>query len=76
MTRKLPRVFAVVAWFGLTVLGAWLGYVAVAIIVSAIFGMDVDGALYFLLLAPIGAALGFALGTVFGWKVFRWAISR
>ena len=29
-----------------------------------------------LVLAPIGAALGFALGVVFGLKVFRWAISR
>jgi len=73
MTKK---VFAIVAWFGLAVLGAWLGYLAVAIIVSAIFGMDVDGAFSFLLLAPIGAALGFALGTVFGCKVFRWAINR
>jgi hypothetical protein len=72
MTKKLPRVFAVIAWFGLTVLGAWLGYAAVAIFVSAVFGMDVDGALYFLVLAPIGAALGFALGAVFGLKVFRW----
>ena len=49
-TKKLPRVLAVVAWFGLTVLVAWLGYAAVAIVVSAIFGMDVDGALYFLFL--------------------------
>jgi len=70
MTKKLPRVFAVIAWFGLPALGAWLGYAAVAIVVSAIFGMDVDGALYFLVLAPIGAALGFALGAVFGLKVF------
>ena len=76
MTKKLQRVFAVIAWFGLMALGAWLGYVAVAIVVSTLLGMDVDGALYFLILAPIGAAAGFALGAIFGLKVFRWAISR
>ena len=69
MTKRLPVVLAVIAWLGLTALGAWLGYAAVAIIVSAIFGIDVDGALYFLVLAPVGATLGFALGGVFGWKV-------
>jgi hypothetical protein len=76
MTKQLPRVFAVIAWLGLTVLGAWLGYAAVAIVVSAIFGIDVDGAFYFLVLAPIGAAVGFALGAVFGLRVFRWATRR
>jgi hypothetical protein len=70
MTKRLPVVLAVIAWLGLTVSGAWLGYAAVAIIVSAIFGMDVDGAASFLILAPVGVALGFALGGVFGWKIF------
>jgi len=70
MTKKLPRVLAAIVWFGLTVLGAWLGYVAVMMVVSATFGMDVDGAAYFLVLAPVGTALGFTLGGVFGWKVF------
>lgn len=75
MTKKLPRVFAVIA-FGLTVMGAWIGYAAVAIVVWAVFGMDVDGAFDFIVLAPIGAAVGFALGAVFGLKVCRCAVRR
>jgi hypothetical protein len=49
------------------------GFALTGIAVIGLYGSDVDGAMNFFFLAPLGALTGFGIGAVVASRIFRWA---
>jgi hypothetical protein len=73
MAEEMRWVIAVLACLLVPVFGTWAGYLLASILTFGILGTDVDGALHFLLFAPIGALTGLGVGVLVASKFVRWA---
>jgi hypothetical protein len=66
-------VIAIVACFLMPVFGMLAGFALTGVAVVGLYGSDVDGAMNFFFLAPLGALTGFGVGVVLGSRFVRCA---
>jgi hypothetical protein len=72
-TFEVRWVIAILACLLMPIFGMLAGVALTGVAVVGLYGSDVDGAMNFFFLAPLGALTGFGVGAVVASRIFRWA---